>query len=96
MARFQNDRKDLIRYFKAVVYSYNRLKGEPKFDDSKYLETLREVLVKEIKELYGLDDYKSQDAVDDAYNTIKEQKRLASPNFKTIKKDIAFLASKIK
>lgn len=95
MARFHDDRRDLIRYFKAVVYSYNRLKGESKFDDDKYLDTLRDQLIKEARELYGLDEYKSKDAVDDAYNTIKEQKRLASPNLKSIKKDIAFLASKI-
>lgn len=71
--------KFIIRYFKAISYAYNKMydqkgiMGNPKLERAFFRD-----LQDEVETIFLLDAYESFDAIEDAFETFKNKKRIAS------------------
>ena len=88
---FQNT--TLIDYFKAVAFAGDKLRERGKISDNKVEDVLRGIS-KEVKDNFNLDENRSRDAVDDAYTTLKNKKKISSSTY-SVGDNILYLESRM-
>lgn len=89
-------RSDLVAFFQAVSYAYDKWESYPEKDNAFFVDSFKNDHVPRIMEIWGLDHKAANEAVDDAIFSVKSRSVLAKKHSKSVVANLHFLSKRLK